>query len=118
MRAFGRDPAKRDALGALMQRLADALTQSGALPPPRGAAGPGPEPVLAPQALQWALFYQAQHHDWLGNTGVTAQSACGSVQTGRPSLPVLKGWLLPCYCMSSKVACSCVTHDQLSSTHV
>lgn len=64
-----RHPEKRDALGALMQRLADALARSGALPPPQNA-DPGAKPELAPQALQWALFYLAQHHDRLGDTGV------------------------------------------------
>lgn len=73
-----RSPEKRDALGALMQRLVDALARSGALPPPRGAKT-GARPELAPQALQWALFYLAQHHDWLGDTGARARCTCFDV---------------------------------------
>ncbi len=81
-----------------MQQLLDSLSKSGSLPPPRGAE-PGAQPQLAPQALQWALFYMAQHHDRLGDTGVALPlmctlSSCGACRhapckvcmvSGRPS---------------------------------
>ena len=57
---------KREALGALMGRYLKALEDTGAFPAlPDEARAPTPQP----QAKEWVLFYLAQHHDKLGETG-------------------------------------------------
>ncbi|KAL4424899.1 hypothetical protein ABPG77_002122 [Micractinium sp. CCAP 211/92] len=65
-----RSESKAALLGQLFERLATSLEQSCALPPLQGAEGGEQQQQQqpAPQALVWALFYLAQHHDKLGNT--------------------------------------------------
>ncbi|CAL8463644.1 g3178 [Coccomyxa elongata] len=67
LKAIYRDPAKRDSLGSLMQRLLKSLENTGFLPPLRNHDS-GPQPP-GPQAKLWALYYLAQHYDKLGQTG-------------------------------------------------
>ena len=62
---------KREALGELMRQYLKSLEDTGAFPQLPDEAGP-PEPQ--PQAKEWVLFYLAQHHDKLGETGATANS--------------------------------------------
>ena len=49
-----------------MRQYLKALEDTGAFPQLPDEAGP-PEPQ--PQAKEWVLFYLAQHHDKLGETG-------------------------------------------------
>lgn len=60
-------PTCVQALGALFQRLLDALTADSAFPPLAGQSEPQP---ASPQALLWTMAYLAQHHDRMGDTGV------------------------------------------------
>ncbi|KAL4451836.1 hypothetical protein ABPG75_007498 [Micractinium tetrahymenae] len=70
MKPLYRSASKAALLGQLFERLAASLEQSGALPPLQGAEGcEQQQQQPAPQALVWTLFYLAQHHDKLGNTG-------------------------------------------------
>lgn len=64
---------KREALGALMRRYLKALEDTGAFPAlPDEARAPTPQP----QAKEWVLFYLAQHHDKLGETGTAKMLCC------------------------------------------
>lgn len=54
------------ALGALFQRLLDALAADNAFPPLAGDSQPVP---ASPQAQLWTMVYLAQHHDRMGDTG-------------------------------------------------
>ena len=64
---------KREALGKLMRQYLKALNDTGALPQlPDEAESPKPEP----QAKEWVLFYLAQHHDKLGETGNSTCQCC------------------------------------------
>lgn len=49
-----------------MHAYMKALEETGAFPPLPGQAE---VPVRDPQAREWVLFYLAQHHDKLGETG-------------------------------------------------
>lgn len=58
---------KREALGRLMRQILKALESTGAFPQLPGEAE---APAAEPQAKEWVLFYLAQHHDKLRETGV------------------------------------------------
>lgn len=73
-----RDPAKRDALGRIFERLLASLESSGTFPPLGSEAlwGPPDSASLANGAGEkgkeerlWTMFYLAQHYDKLGKTG-------------------------------------------------
>lgn len=76
------NPAKAEALGALFQRLLDALTADGAFPPLAGQSEPQP---ASPQALLWTMAYLAQHHDRMGDT----EKALGMLQRCAEHTPTL-----------------------------
>ena len=63
---------KRETLGSLMRQYLKALGDTGAFPQLPDEAG-SPEPQ--PQAKEWVLFYLAQHHDKLGETGASSVPA-------------------------------------------
>ena len=60
------------ALGALLQRLLDAVTADGAFPPRPGQSDPEP---ATDQALLWTMAWAAQHHDRMGDTGTVGLRA-------------------------------------------
>jgi len=63
---------KREVLGKLMRQYLKALENTGAFPAlPDETEPPAPQP----QAKEWVLFYLAQHHDKLGETGETPAQA-------------------------------------------
>ena len=56
-----------------MHTYIKALEDTEAFPPLPGQAE---APPLEPQAREWVLFYLAQHHDKLGETGQHNQQLC------------------------------------------
>ncbi|CAK0738600.1 hypothetical protein CVIRNUC_001066 [Coccomyxa viridis] len=93
LKGFYSNPQKHEALGELMHAYMKALEETGAFPPFPGQAE---VPARDPQAREWVLFYLAQHHDKLGETGEALRrlQQCRELAPTLPELYAVQGRIL------------------------